>query len=108
MNPRPLMVIPLSAGPSMVLGPSMNTVESSAIVSPARLGSKRMVPPVGCLAAQRSDPTSLPPLLVVTITTLIPDDALAVGVDSFLGPTGSSAQAASAASVSASGQRPTR
>ena len=35
-------------------------------------------------------------------------NAFGVGIESFLGPTGSSAQAADAASMSASGQRPAR
>src|SRR5215207_5452430 len=91
---------------------------SSEIVSPAILASIHMLPPptpaATCAAAQRSEPTSVPPLVFVTVTVThspVWAEFLGAGVDRFLGATGSSAQAASAArlrSVSASGQRPAR
>src|SRR5688500_7460560 len=74
------------------------------MVSPAILVSIHMLPlpppAATCAAAQRSEPTSVPPLVFVTVTvTHSPAraDAFGAGADKFLGATGSSAQAPSAA-----------
>src|SRR5215203_895044 len=91
---------------------------SSEIVSPAILASIHMLPPptpaATCAAAHRSEPTSVPPLVFVTVTeTHSPARAAALGAraDGFLGATTSSAQAPSATrpkKLRASGQRRAR
>jgi hypothetical protein len=53
----PLIVTPLSAGPSIVTGWAMMTGASTVMVSPASSGAKRMTsPPVAWPTAHRSDP----------------------------------------------------
>src|ERR671910_833647 len=84
--------------------PASRSSASSAMVSPAILASIHILPlpppAATCAAAQRSEPTSVPPLVFVTVTvTHSPAraDAFGAGGDGFPGATGSSAQAPSAA-----------
>src|SRR6187551_641550 len=96
----PLRVMPF-ASPSMYIGPSGESVPSRTIVAPSRLGSNRITPPTELiwLAAHRMDPTSVPPLVFVTVRKRKSSDAVAatdgVVLDGIFGATGSSAQAPS-------------
>jgi hypothetical protein len=81
----------------------------SVIVSPARLGSKRTVPPPLTIeaTAHSSDPGSKPPLVLVTVTTWprLCADACARAAGDVVGAAGSSAQAPSAAMIAATSAR---
>src|SRR6478672_3637597 len=104
------------AGPTRYMGPSGDTGAFRTIVAPSRLGSKWIAPPAEWIwsAAQRMEPTTWSPLVLVTVTSTkspvgAPDRALAL-VGS-VGATDSSAQAPSATMprrLSAAGHRPAR
>src|SRR5215211_4512782 len=101
----------------MDMGPAASSGASSVMVAPSRLGANTMAPPAepSWVAAQRIDPESRPPLVLVTViwtnSPVVASEAFGFATGGILGASDSSAHAESAAlaaTESASGHRRAR